>query len=356
MGHLFRFCGLLAFLVAFSVMLLAQNNTPDSTIFKGDSSGVLLTTDKDIQEVNCEGVDTSGNPAFTLILFPSLRQQIKDKRGNPLADGVYYCRCTIKYTDGKASPDPGRLTVSLGQIAYISGITLYNQGKTDEAGEVFKHAAEAFPNEPRFWLALGAVWYKRSKMGDATDERRSQFSQNALDAYSKALTLAGDNCQIRDTSIGYIAVLYDEMGDEERNREWLLQRTSGPCATKDMKAGTYYAIGVRYWQCAYDLSTRYANKDLSSSAPFHARKFYFKPDKDKFDDCVRNAFKYLEQALATKPDYAEAWSYKSLLYREKQKSTANRIQQRQFAEEAEKAAQTAIELTARQREREKQYR
>lgn len=345
---------LAALLAVFSSNLNAQVSSGDENLFKGDSTGVLLSTSEGIQEVSCEGVDASGNPAFTLTLVPSLKQQIKDKRGNPLTDGIYYCRCLINYTKGKAYPDPGRLSVSLGQITYISGITLFNQGKTDEAGDVFKHAAEAFPNEPIFWMDMGAVWYKRSKTGEATDEQRKQFSQNALEAYSKALVLASDNCQIRDNAIGYIATLYDEMGDEDRNREWLLQRTVGDCANNEIKSQTFYAIGVKYWQCAYDISTRYANKRLIPSEPFHARNFYFRRDKDKFDDCVMNAFRYIEQALAVKPDYAEAWSYKSLLYREKQKSMANRVKQKKFAREAEKAAMTAIDLTARQREREKQ--
>lgn len=340
-------------LCALSIAVNAQTIATDDSLFKGDATGVLLNASEKTQEVSCEGIDTAGNSVFAFTLFPSLRQQIKDKGGNPLADGVYYCRCVVKHSDGKTYPDPGRLTKSLGQITYISGIHLYNQGKTDEAGDVFKRTVEAFPNESTFWLCWGAVCYKRSKMGEATEEQRRQQSQYALVAYTKALEFSGNNCAIKDNSIGYIATIYDELGDEARNREWLLKRTIGNCATPEIKAGTFYAVGVKYWQCAYDISTRYANKRRVSSEPFHPRNFYYKPDKDKFDDCVMNAFKYIEQALAVNPDYAEAWSYKSLLYREKQKSTANRLQQNRFAAESEKAAKTAIEMTARQREREK---
>jgi tetratricopeptide (TPR) repeat protein len=354
MLHLLRFCGLFIFLIAFSSNLAAQISAGTNSLFYGDSSGVLLSETKDIQELNCDGADAFGNPAFTLRLFPSVRQQIKTKQGNPLTDGIYYCRCVIKYTEGRAYPDPGRLTISLGQITYISGITLYNHGKTDEAGDVFRHAAEAFPSEPTFWMALGAVWYKRSKSGEATDEQRKQFSQKALEAYSKSLVVANDNCQLRDNAIGYIATLYSDLGDEERNREWLLQRTVGNCANSEIKSQTFYAIGVKYWQCAYEISTRYANKRLLSSEPFHTRNFYFKRDKDKFDNCVMNAFRYFEEALAVNPNYAEAWSYKSLLYRERQKSTINRVRHRQYAREAEKAAKRAIDLTARHRVQEKE--
>lgn len=326
----------------------AQSKRDTPYLFNGDSNGIQLISDSGIQEVRCEGFDATGNPAFSFTLFPSLKQQLKNKQGNLLSDGVYFCRCIVKKNKGDTNPDPGRLTKSLGQITYESGILLYNQGKTEEAADVFKHTAEAFPDEPTFWLCLGATQYK--KLTTAPEREKVSYAKEALESYKKALALSQD-CKIRDNSIGYIATIYDQLEDQESNREWLLQRATGPCATNEIKAGTYYSIGVKYWQCAYDLSTRYANKQLLSSEPFHARNFHHRPDKDKFDECVMKSFEYLEKALAAKPDYAEAWSYKSLLYREKQKSTASKLQRKQFETEAEKAAKIAIDLSVRQRDK-----
>ena len=227
------------------------------------------------------------------------------------------------------------------------GILKYNQGKTDEAMTFFESASKFIPEKPDVWLCLGAVWYKRSKSGDASDDERKQSSLKALESYTKALELSGSNCKIRDNAIGYIATIQDELGNPDENRNWLLKRAEGECATNDIKAGTYYAIGVKYWQCAYDQSTRYADKAKLATEPFHVRNFYHPPDKAKFDECLAKAFEYVEKALSVNPEYAEAHSYKSLLYREKQKSTSAEADRKKFNEEAEKEAKLAIDLTAK---------
>ena len=233
----------------------------------------------------------------------------------------------------------------VGKDKLNQGILKYNQGKADEAMTFFESASTFIPEKPDVWMCLGAVWYKRLK--GASKEEHEQFAKKALDAYTKALEMAGSNCKIRDNSIGYIATIHDELGHPEENRTWLLKRTEGDCATNDVKAGTYYSIGVKYWQCAYDQSTRYADKQKVNSEPFHVRNFYFAPDKVKFDECLAKAFEYVEKALAVNPEYAEAHSYKSLLYREKQKSTSAEGERKKFNDEAEKEAKVAIDLTAK---------
>ncbi|HEX4951572.1 MAG TPA: hypothetical protein VFZ34_33250 [Blastocatellia bacterium] len=235
----------------------------------------------------------------------------------------------------------------VGKDKLNQGILKYNQGKTDEAMEFFESASQFIPDKADVWLCLGAVWYKRSKSGEASEADRKQHAQKALESYTKALELAGSNCKVRDNAIGYIATIHDELQNADENRNWLLKRAEGECATPEIKAGTYYAIGVKYWQCAYDQSTRYADKAKLTSDPFHARNFYHPPDKAKFDDCLTKAFEYIEKALAVNPEYAEAYSYKSLLYREKQKSTNVEADRKKFNDEAEKAAKMAIDLTAK---------
>ena len=235
----------------------------------------------------------------------------------------------------------------VGKDKLNQGILKYNQGKTDEAMKFFESASEFTPERPDVWMCLGAVWYKRSRAGDASADDRKQASQKAMDAYTKSLELAGSNCKVRDNSIGYIATIHDELGHVEENRTWLLKRTEGECATDNIKAGTYYSIAVKYWQCAYDQSTRYADKAKLVSDAFHVRNFYHAPDKAKFDDCLAQAFQYIEKAISITPEYAEAHSYKSLLYREKQKSTSAEADRKKFNEEAEKEARLVIDLTAK---------
>jgi hypothetical protein len=237
----------------------------------------------------------------------------------------------------------------IGKDKLNQGVIAYNQGRDQEALALFKSATEYMPDNATAWLYYGAALFKdvRSEQDEAA---KKQKAQAALDVYNKALEMAGSNCKHRGNAIGYIASIYDTIGDKEKFREWQLKRASDECSDKTVKAGTYYAIGVGYWQCAYDESTRFADKAKLQAEPFHCRNFYSKPDKDRFDDCLNKGMQYIEQALSIDPEYTDALSYKSLLLREKQKATCNEAERKKFADEAVAVADKAIALTKKKRE------
>ncbi len=226
------------------------------------------------------------------------------------------------------------------------GILKYNQGNTNAAADLFEQASALIPTNPNVWLCLGAVKYK--KIGGAGGGGEGlRLAKEALNCYTKALENASpSDCKIRDTAIGYIAAINgDRLDNEAEQRKWLLMRTEGECATTDIKAQTYYSIGVKYWQCAFGVSNAYADKQKIDSEPFHNRVINNPKDKEKFDDCVNKSFEYLNKSIAAKPDYSEAHSYLSLMYREKQKTSG--ADAKKFEAEAQKEAKTAIELAAK---------
>ncbi len=225
------------------------------------------------------------------------------------------------------------------------GILKYNQGNTNAAAELFEKASALIPTNPSVWLCLGAVKYKR--IGSAEQGKAKELAQEALECYTKALEYSDPkDCKVRDTAIGYIAAINgDRLENEAAQREWLLKRTEGECATTDIKAQTYYSIGVKYWQCAFGITNVYADKQKNDSDPFHYRNINNPKDKEKFDDCVNKSFEYLNKSIAAKPDYSEAHSYLSLMNREKQK-TSN-TDAKKFEAEAQKEAKIAIELAAK---------
>ena len=225
------------------------------------------------------------------------------------------------------------------------GILKYNQGNTNAAAELFEKSSALIPTNPNVWLCLGAVKYK--KIGSAGQGEVLQLSKDALECYTKALEFSDPkDCKIKDTAIGYIAAINgDRLDNEAAQREWLLKRTEGECATTDIKAQTYYSIGVKYWQCAFGLSNAYADKQKNDSDPFHYRNINNPKDKDKFDNCVNKSFEFLNKSIAAKPDYSEAHSYLSLMYREKQKTSSTDA--KKFEADAQKEAKIAIELAAK---------
>ena len=226
------------------------------------------------------------------------------------------------------------------------GAIHYNQGKTKEAKEYFREATELIPNNSIAWLYYGSTLYKDFQ--NAPPDDRQKKGEEVLAIFKKALEYAPEgDCRTRDSALGYIANIYNDLDDAASNREWLLKRAEGACATKEIKAQTFYSVGVKFWQCSYDQTTRYQDKAQATSQPFHYRNMDYPAalaDKEKALKCVDDSMKYLEKSLAEDPEYVDAQFYKALVYREKQKLTKEEPKRKEYADMAEKVSKEAVEL------------
>jgi len=230
------------------------------------------------------------------------------------------------------------------------GAIVYNQGKTKEAREYFREATELIPTNSIAWLYYGSTLYKEFQNAAPGDDRQKK-GEEVLNVFKKALELSPESdCKNRDSALGYIANIYSDLDDAAGNREWLLKRAEGGCATKEIKAQTYYSVGVKFWQCSYDETTRYQDKALATKDPFHYRNMEYPaalPDKEKALQCVDQAMSFLEKSLAQDPEYVDAQFYKALVYREKQKLTKEELKRKEFADMAEKISKEAVEIQKR---------
>lgn len=57
-----------------------------------------------------------------------------------------------------------------------------------------------------------------------------------------------------------MATIYDDLNDVEHWRQTMEERATNSCTKKEAQAQSYYSIGVKYWQCSYDETTRYQDK------------------------------------------------------------------------------------------------
>lgn len=227
------------------------------------------------------------------------------------------------------------------------GAIFYNQGKMKEAKEYFREATDLIPDNSVAWLYYGTTMYKDFQNLDPGPQR-DKLGQDVLNVFKKALELApADSCQARDSAIGYIASIYNDLKDFNNNRDWLLKRAEGQCGTKDIKASTFYSVGVKYWTCSYDETTRYQDKAKAATDPFHYRNMDYPaalPDKEKSQKCADEGLRYIEKALAEDSEYVDAHYYKALLYREKQKLTKEEPKRKEYADMSEKITKQAVEL------------
>jgi tetratricopeptide (TPR) repeat protein len=232
------------------------------------------------------------------------------------------------------------------------GAIEYNKGNFRNAQEFFKDASDTDPDNPTIWLYLGATMVKDYKK-ETDDAKKKDLANKALDVYKRALSIAGGNCGIVENALSYIAVIHDDMNDFEEWRKTMEERAMSDCTKKDMKAVSYYSIGQKYWQRAYDQTTRYQDTTLFGKDAFHYRKMDYSPealaDKQRTEENVAKGFEYLEKALGVDPEYVDPMFYKGLLYRERQKLTKEEPKRKEFEQMAKKIAD---EATALQRKKE----
>jgi len=232
------------------------------------------------------------------------------------------------------------------------GAIEYNKGNTKNAQKFFKDASETDPNNPVTWLYLGATLVKDYKK-ELNDDKKKELANEALKDYQTALSLANDNCVVVDNALSYIAVIHDDMKNTDEWRKTMEQRATNQCMKKETRAQSFYGLGVNYWQCSYDQTTRYQDKALFNSDQFHYRKMDYSPealaDRQKAQNCVTKGFEYFEKALEIDPEYTQAMFYKGLLYRELQKLIKEEAKRKEFEQMALKIA---AEATALQKKKE----
>ena len=169
---------------------------------------------------------------------------------------------------------------------------------------------------------------------------REDLAAAVLPAIRKAYDLAND-CQTKDAAMLYLNRIAVSLNNRQEARQWLLKRAESDCASKESVAESYYALGVEEWSCAYGLIEKYTNPKLKAADPFHFRAMTNSADKRQFDACLAAGFQHIEKALAANPNYVDAMFYKSLLYREKQKATADPDERKKLGDEAMKIAERA---------------
>jgi tetratricopeptide (TPR) repeat protein len=232
------------------------------------------------------------------------------------------------------------------------GMIEYNKGNYRNAQEFFKEASETDPNNPTTWLCLGATRVKDYKK-ELDDAKKKDLASEALKDYQSALSRANGNCGVVDNALSYMAVIHDDMRNTEEWRKIMVERATNECLKKEIRSQSFYSLGVNYWQCSYDQTTRYQDKALFNTDQFHYRKMDYSPealaDRQKAQACVTKAFEYFEKALEIDSEYTQAMFYKGLLYRELQKLIKEEPKRKEFEQMALK---TAAEATALQKKRE----
>ena len=333
---------------------------------------------------------------------PPLRWPVRPIEGESLGPGVYFCVFWLRGQNG-AEKQLARLEVQSNTMklqaadqyldevmpsdSVVWGTTEYRaverraKARGLSAVPFFRTATKVLPEETAAWLLLvqalhlkagrfpvdlfapppppppppvliaprkSAKTLRRKKVDPVIDllpQPTLAEKQEALAACQQAVAVA-KSCPEKTHALLWLASAQADLEQESAQLATLEQIAQASCASNEIKAQSWYNIGVLSWHCAYQLTTRYANP--LASEPFHYRNFTKAADQRKFEDCLQRGITALEKALALNPDDANTWSYRSLLYRERQKTTASPAEQQKFADAAEQAVKRSLELMQKQ--------
>jgi hypothetical protein len=239
------------------------------------------------------------------------------------------------------------------------GIIKFNEGKREEAKTFFLEAADYDPNNAVAWLCYGAALVRDYRGEENNEAKRKEIANQALGIFQKALTLAGDHCANKDNAISNLAVIYDDLNDNDNWRTWMLKRAEDQCTNKEGRINSYYVIATRYWTCSHDQTTRYQNPERIRAAndTWHYRDMDYPaalPDKRRAEDCVTRGLEYVERALQEDPEHVNSLFYKGLLYRERQMLTKDTAKRKELGDIAQKLNDQASELMQKQEAERKQ--
>jgi Tetratricopeptide repeat len=238
------------------------------------------------------------------------------------------------------------------------GVLKFNEGDREAAKVFFVEATEYDPDNAVAWLYYGATLVRDYKDEDSNEGKKKEIANKALQIFEKALTLSGDNCTNKDNAVSNIAVIYDDLNDNEQWRTWMLKRAEDTCSNKETKLASYYVIAVRYFNCSHDQTNRYQDRTKTDDS-WHYRDMDYPaalPDKRKAEDCVTKGLEYIEKALQENPEDSNSLFYKGLLYRERQMLTKDPVKRKELGEIALKLNETATALMQRQEQERKQKR
>ena len=191
------------------------------------------------------------------------------------------------------------------------GVREYNRGRFAVAQQQFETALDLDPDN-----ANAQLFYARSLNAQFEQKQTEDSGLKTAAAYENIIKHSKDNPKAVDQALAFESHVYEQLstinadkGEEYKNKQYelLLKRADIPGADDKTKAAVYYTIGRDYWQEAYNLSKQYTKNGVQQGA-------IPAPAVEKLKPLNLKAHEYLSKAIASEPDYADAWAITKLVY------------------------------------------
>ena len=220
------------------------------------------------------------------------------------------------------------------------GVRDFNKGRYESARERFHRALELNPDN-----ANAQLFYARAVNALFDQNLTEDLGTETLRAYQVIIDRNPDNTKAVDTALSLRARVFEQMAGidisraeeyKQQQRDALLARANLPISDTKTKAAVYYTIGQGYWaECYHGQSKRY----LKPGPPGKPQEqMTIPPDvQAKMRALIMKAHEYLQKAIATQPDYANAWIYEKLVYMEELKIETNPARRKELEAKRDEA-------------------
>jgi tetratricopeptide (TPR) repeat protein len=189
----------------------------------------------------------------------------------------------------------------------------YKAGHFDEAEQRSRRALELDPNNKNAPSFIARSIHAQYKPGVDTPENLA-LARKAIEAYQQLLAVNPNN----EEAYKAIAYLYGAIKDDQKQREWIMQRASNNSVDAAKRAEAYVVLASQDWNCSYTITEQPGVKTTEG-----VKIVYKKPKEQKDYDtavaCVTRGLEEANQAISLDPNNESAWSFKTNLLLEKVK-------------------------------------
>ena len=191
----------------------------------------------------------------------------------------------------------------------------YRKGDFAEAQAHSERALLLDPENRTAPMFVARTIHAQYKPGDTTPENVAK-AREAIVAYQRLLERSPDD----DEAYKAVVYLYGAIKEDERQREWIIQRAGNSSLSNDRRAEAYVVLASKEWDCSFRITEQHkvaAVKGNKGYVRYQMPKEWV--DFERALECANHGLEMAEMAIALAPENESAWSYKTNLLLELEK-------------------------------------